>query len=157
MPEALKEFMRNVSSFWRSLSTPKRIALIALTTVVAIGAWVVPQVASQKRMVPLYSRVEAEDAAKIVEELEKKKIPYELGVGGTSVLVPEDQLYELRLQMASQGLPKGGSVGFELFDKNQFGATEFEQHVSLRRPKPHSRSPDRRSPHNAPGTRRRAD
>ncbi len=133
MPEGLKEFLSNIAGFWRSLSTPKRIALIALTTIVALGAWFLPQVASRQRMVPLYSRVEAEDAAKMVEELDKRKIPYELGAGGTSVLVPEDQLYELRLQMASQGLPKGGSVGFELFDKNQFGATEFEQHVSLRR------------------------
>ncbi len=133
MPNGLKEFFNSLAALWRSLSTPKRVALIALTTVVMVGAWVIPKVASRDRMVPLYSRVEAEDAAKIVEELEKKKVPYELGIGGTSVLVPEDQLYELRLQMASQGLPKGGSVGFELFDKNQFGATEFEQHVSLRR------------------------
>lgn len=133
MPDGLKEFFKNVAAFRRGLSTPKRIALVLLTSMVLGTALIAPHMASKPRMVPLYARVEAEDAAKIVEELEKKQIPYELAAGGTSVLVPEENLYELRLQMASQGLPKGGSVGFELFDKNQFGATEFEQQVSLRR------------------------
>lgn len=133
MPEGLKEFLASVAAFWNSLSNSKRVALILLSSIVLVGAMVLPQVASQQRLVPLYSRLEAEDAAKIVEELDKKQIPYKLTAGGTSVLVPEDQLYELRLAMAGQGLPKGSAVGFELFDENQFGATEFEQQVSLRR------------------------
>jgi len=133
MPNGLKEFMKSAAAFWRSLSNPKRFALVLLTSIVLVGVVVLPRLASQKRMVPLYGRMEAEDAAKVVETLEQQKIPYELGVGGTTVLVPEDQLYELRLDMAAAGLPKGNSVGFELFDKNQFGATEFEQQVSLRR------------------------
>ena len=133
MPNGLKEFLASAAAFWRSLSNPKRFALILLTSIVLVGAIVFPKIASQERMVPLYSRVEAEDAAKIVEKLTQAQVPHELAAGGTTILVPENQLYELRLQMASEGLPQGGSVGFELFDKNQFGATEFEQQVSLRR------------------------
>src|SRR5690606_18501595 len=88
---------------------------------------------SSRAMVPLYSNLEPEDAAKVVEKLEQSGVPYELRASVSTVLVPEERLYKLRLDMASEGLPKGSSVGFELFDKSQFGATEFEQHVNLRR------------------------
>ncbi len=129
----IKEFLASAVAFWRSLSNSKRIALVLLTALVLAGVLIFPKIAGKGRLVPLYTRLAPADAAAIVESLDQQKIPYELSSAGATILVPEDRLYNLRLQMASEGLPKGASVGFELFDKSQFGATEFEQHISLRR------------------------
>lgn len=133
MPDGLKEFSNQVANFWRGLSNPKRFALVVLTSLVLVSVAVVSVLGSRKHLVPLYSGMDPKDAASIVEKLDAQKIPYELASGGTTVLVPEENLHRLRLEMASQGLPKGSAVGFELFDKSQFGATEFEQQVNLRR------------------------
>jgi len=133
MPQGLQDFFKQLSSFWGSLSNAKRLALVTLTSAVLVGALLFPVLVGQPKMVPLYSGMETEDASAVVQKLESLKIPYELRADGTTILVPEEQLYKLRLDMASAGLPKGGSIGFELFDQNQFGATEFEQQVSLRR------------------------
>ncbi|MCH2110506.1 MAG: flagellar M-ring protein FliF [Polyangiaceae bacterium] len=133
MSRNFQDFFASSRQFWASLSTPKRLALVLLSTLALAGTLIFPRLASQERMVPLYRQMEPEDAAEVVEKLKTSKTPYELSAGGTTVLVPEESLYALRLEMAKEGLPHGGSVGFELFDKNQFGATEFEQHVNLRR------------------------
>lgn len=133
MPEGLREFIKNLQTFWNGLGNGKRIALVLATTSVLLLALLLPNLSGSRSMVPLYSNLEAEDAAKVVEKLEAAGVPYELRGSGSTVLVPEERLYKLRLEMASEGLPKGSSVGFELFDKSQFGATEFEQHVNLKR------------------------
>lgn len=133
MPEGLREFIKQLGTFWNGLGNGKRIALVLATTSVLLLALLVPNLSGSGSMVPLYSSLEPEDAAKVVEKLEAAGVPYELRSSGSMILVPEERLYKLRLEMASEGLPKGSSVGFELFDKSQFGATEFEQHVNLKR------------------------
>ncbi|MBW2096481.1 MAG: flagellar M-ring protein FliF, partial [Deltaproteobacteria bacterium] len=75
----------------------------------------------------LFSNLDATDASRITEKLKSKKIPFQLEDGGRAIMVPENQVYQLRLEMASQGLPKGRNVGFEVFDKLPFGTTEFVQ------------------------------
>lgn len=133
MPEGLRDFTNQLRTFWDGLNNTKRIALVLATTSVLLLALLLPTLSGSRAMVPLYSNLEPEDAAKVVEKLEQSGVPYELRASGSIVLVPEERLYKLRLEMASEGLPKGSSVGFELFDKSQFGATEFEQHVNLKR------------------------
>lgn len=81
----------------------------------------------------LYSDMDAEAAATIVTRLKNEKIPYQLDAGGRAVRVPADRVDELRLDLASQGLPSSGRIGFEIFDRTQFGATEFLEHVNYRR------------------------
>ncbi len=75
----------------------------------------------------LFSNLSATDASRIADQLKSKKIPFQLENGGRAITVPEDQVYQLRLDMASAGLPKGQNVGFEVFDKLPFGTTEFVQ------------------------------
>jgi len=81
----------------------------------------------------LFSRLDPEDAARIVEILKQDKIPYELQANGTAVLVPHDKVYDLRLRLASSGIPRGGGVGFEIFDTNSLGTTEFVQKLNYQR------------------------
>ena len=76
----------------------------------------------------------AEDAGSIVDKLKEKKVPFEVNKAGDAVSVPDDKVAELRLELATAGLPRGGGVGFEIFDqKMKFGATEFEQQLNYRR------------------------
>ncbi|MEO5340455.1 MAG: flagellar M-ring protein FliF [Magnetococcus sp. MYC-9] len=83
----------------------------------------------------LFSGLPQEEAGRIVEQLNKMKVPYQIGPGGTSVDVPADRVYDLRLELATQGLPKqGNGVGFELFDKgNLVGMTDFVQRMNYQR------------------------
>lgn len=80
----------------------------------------------------LYSNLSEEDAGRILQELQEKKIPYQVGAGG-SILVASDKVYDVRLQLASQGLPQGGGVGFEIFDNSNFTTSEFVQKLNFRR------------------------
>ncbi len=81
----------------------------------------------------LYSSLSQEDAASIAGKLREYKTPFRLDGSGTTVLVPADSLYEIRLKLAGDGLPQGGGVGFEVFDRTGFGMTEFLQKVNFRR------------------------
>ena len=76
----------------------------------------------------LYSNLTQEDAGQAIAKLKEMKVPYK--VDGNSISVPADKVYELRLELASQGIPQGGGIGYEIFDKNQFGVTEFVQRLN---------------------------
>ena len=81
----------------------------------------------------LFSQLERDDAAALVAKLRELKVPYRLRDEGAAIDVPEARVHELRLELASAGLPRGGGVGFESFDRMRLGATEFEQRVLYRR------------------------
>ncbi len=133
MPESVQSFLRQVSAFWKGLPTPKRIALLVATIgslVLGLGVVVYE---SHERYAFLFTELSTEDTAAVVEKLKTQQVPYRLDASGTRIEVPEDRVHELRLELASAGLPRGGGVGFEIFDKSQLGSTEFEQQVNLRR------------------------
>jgi len=81
----------------------------------------------------LFSNLTPEDAGAIAEKLKAQKVPYELEAGGTTISVPKANVYDLRLSLASQGLPKGGGIGFEVFDRQSLGTTEFVQRLNYQR------------------------
>lgn len=81
----------------------------------------------------LFSDMEPDAAAHVVEQLKAQEVPYQIDGGGRSLRVPASQVDELRLQFASTGLPSSGRIGFEIFDRTQFGATEFLEQVNYRR------------------------
>jgi len=81
----------------------------------------------------LYSRLDSQDAGQIIEKLKEQKTPYQLADGGTTIRVPGERLYDIRLVLASQGLPRGGGVGFEVFDSTKLGMTEFVQNINYQR------------------------
>ena len=81
----------------------------------------------------LFTGMSPEDAAAIVQKLKESGVEHRISENGTSVLVPEAKVDELRLEMAGAGLPKTGRIGFELFDRNNLGITDFTEHVNYRR------------------------
>jgi flagellar M-ring protein FliF len=81
----------------------------------------------------LYSNLSERDGGEVIGALAQLDVPYRVGEGGGVVLVPAGQVYELRLKLAAQGLPKGGAVGFELMDGQKFGISQFAEQVNYQR------------------------
>lgn len=80
----------------------------------------------------LYGELDTGDSSKIIAKLETMGIPFELRAGGRQVMVPSDRVLRLRMSMAEEGLPNGGSIGYEIFDRSEsFGTTNFVQNVNL--------------------------
>ena len=107
------------------------IAIVALT--VLGGFFLLLFLSGRTTYSPIFSNLSEEDTAAIVQKLREDKVPYRLTNGGRTIECPEEQLYDVRLNLASAGLPQGGGIGFELFDRKAFGATEFVQRVNLQR------------------------
>ena len=83
------------------------------------------------RMALLYSELDAREAGQIIEVLDRQKIAHQLGAGGTQILVPADQVARLRVTLAREGLPSGGSIGYELLDRGDgITASQFQQKMS---------------------------
>lgn len=128
----LNKRLDELRAVWERLPKPAR-AMLVLIVVIAVGAAVALGVQDRTNEQVLFSGLTQQDAAAIVEHLKSKKVPFSLRADGGTILVPREQVDELRLELASQGIPVGGGVGFELFDQQRFGMTEFEERVSLGR------------------------
>jgi len=116
-----------------NLTVRQRITIVVVAIAVGVGIYSLVQWRKEDDFRPLFTNLSAEDAAGIVQKLKESGADYRLPENGGSVLVPSARLAELRLTMASIGLPKSGRIGFELFDKVNLGATEFTEHVNYRR------------------------
>jgi flagellar M-ring protein FliF len=116
-----------------NLTARQRITILVVAIAVCAGLYSMVQWRREADFRPLFTGLSAEDAAGIVQKLKESGAEYRLPESGGSVLVPSTRLAELRLTMASIGLPKSGRIGFELFDKVNLGATEFTEHVNYRR------------------------
>lgn len=126
-----------LSNFWRTFSelTPiRKMSLLLVALLTLGGIWLMVNFSNRTDYRVLFANLSAEDAGSIVDKLKEKKVLYELNSSGDTVSVPADKVAELRLELATTGLPRGGGVGFEIFDqKMKFGATEFEQQLNYRR------------------------
>ncbi len=108
------------------------IILLALAGSVA-GLIAVTLWTQQPDMQVLFANLATDDAAAIIDKLKDGKVPYETTNGGTTILVPNAQVHDLRLELAGQGLPHGGGVGYEIFDRSTLGMSDFVQKLNYRR------------------------
>ena len=111
---------------------PKPVLLGAAAAVVALIIAAVMWSSEPKYKV-LFSNLDDRDGGAIVTALGTMNVPYRYNETGTALLVPADRVYDARLQLASQGLPRGGSVGFELMDNARFGASQFAEQINYQR------------------------
>ena len=102
------------------LSNVQKMALSALVVALVIGIGLATWFANDRDMVPLYTNVDDAQAGRITDDLKQRGIEFKMGQGGTAILVPADEVYELRLSLASSGISGASSVGYELIDQNQF-------------------------------------
>jgi flagellar M-ring protein FliF len=123
--------MNQIRKLLASLTFRQQVSIGAAVLVVGIGLWQLSSWNRERDFRPLYANLAAEDAGEVIAKLKTDNIEYR--VDDSAIRVPSDKVAEVRLRMASAGLPKTGRIGFELFDKSNFGLTEFAEQVNYRR------------------------
>jgi hypothetical protein len=123
--------VQGLTEFLKSLGAA-RMAAMAAVTVALVGFFAILILrVTAPQMTPLFTDLSFEDSAAIVTDLERQGIAYEIKNDGGVLLVPKDQVPRLRMKLAEAGLPKGGGVGYEIFDKSDaLGATSFVQNIN---------------------------
>src|SRR5271154_6343888 len=125
--------MEQLKKLLLSLTTMQRVTIVFCAVAMVAGVVWFSHWQQEAGMRPLFSALSPEDASAMVQKLREGGVVYKVGENGTSLLVPEARVAELRLEMAGLGLPKTGRIGFEIFDKTNFGMTDFAEHVNYRR------------------------
>lgn len=123
--------MQGLITFVKTLG-PARIAAMGAVTAALIGffAFVILRVTAPV-MTPLFTDLSLEDSSAIIKDLERQSVPYEIKNDGAIILVPRDRVGRLRMKLAEGGLPKGGGIGYEIFDKSDaLGTTSFVQNIN---------------------------
>lgn len=129
----MNDMRQGIVGYFRSLTMSQRISLGGTVIFIALGMMLLFRWATKPDYALLYSNLDLKEADQIVESLRAQNIPYKLTSGGSSVLVPSKDVYEWRMKLASQGLPSSGNVGYEVFDNNDIGVSDFVQEVNYRR------------------------
>ncbi len=131
--DALRKLLLDLTQRYQALPSVQRALLTAVggAGVLALAFWVFMGTSSDYGV--LFSNLAQDDAAAITGKLKSKKVPYRLDAGGGTILVPRSEVYEMRLFLAGEGVPRGGGVGFELFDRQGLGTTDFVQRLNYQR------------------------
>ncbi|MDH5542309.1 MAG: flagellar basal-body MS-ring/collar protein FliF [Nitrospinota bacterium] len=127
--EALLAFIR----VFNGLPIGKRIALSAVGVFMIVGILLTAYLSGGDNYTLLYSNLSQEDTLAVTEKLKERLVPFRLDNGGKVIMVSTKNIYQLRLELAGEGIPSGGGIGFELFDQSTFGMTEFIQNLNFRR------------------------
>ena len=125
--------MSELTKLWKKLTWPQRVWIFVAALAVAGAVTWFSRWNEERDFKPLYSNLSAEDAGGLATKLKEGGIDYRLGDGGATILVTSARVAEARLAMAAQGLPKSGRIGYELFDKANFGASDFAEQVNYHR------------------------
>lgn len=129
----MKNFTQSLFDLWKQLGLNQRVSLVVAAIAVFGGIAGVVMWSQRPDMQLLYARMGDKDAAAVISQLQTQNIPHEVTAGGTAVMVPSDQVYKLRMDLAAKGIPSGEGVGFEIFDKGQFGLSDFVQRTNYLR------------------------
>ena len=126
--DKIKAMAMQLLTIWQQLGLNQKVTVAASGLLVAGALSVVVFFTSKTDFALLYGNMDSKSAGEIITVLEEQNIPYEAGAGGTSIMVPREKVYSLRMTLASRGLPKAGDVGWELFDnKNTVSMSDFVQ------------------------------
>ena len=123
--------MQSLVAFLKGLGAARLAAMVAVTAaLIGFFAFVIMRVTTPQ-LTTLFTDLSVEDSSSIVKELERQAIPFELRNDGAVIMVPKDKVTRLRMKLAEGGMPKGGGVGYEIFDKSDaLGTTSFVQNIN---------------------------
>jgi flagellar M-ring protein FliF len=131
--EYLRQLLDQFKAAWQRFSPIQKSLVVAVPLLLLAGLLVLATWTNQPKYRPLYTNLNSKDAGAIITKLKESNVPYSIDGNGSVISVPSANLYETRLNLASQGLPSGGGVGFEVFDKTSFGITDFTQQINYQR------------------------
>ncbi|NJD68870.1 MAG: flagellar M-ring protein FliF [Candidatus Methylomirabilota bacterium] len=133
MPDAITKIVESFKQVWDGLGLAGRATIILVGGgAIAALLWITLST-HRPDMTTLFSQLNPADAGAIVDELKGSKVAYRVVDGGTRILVPSNVVHETRLHLATRGLPQGGGVGFEIFDRTTLGTTDFVQRLNYQR------------------------
>jgi flagellar M-ring protein FliF len=127
----MSEFGQQFKQFWGELGINQRVSILLSCLGIFVVMGGILYVSSQPRMELLYGRLDSQDVPDVVAVIKKMNIPFE--VQGSSIMVPSDKVASLRMEIASAGAITGGSVGYEIFDQNNFGISDYAQKTNGKR------------------------
>lgn len=133
MPQAVTNVFQRIGRAIAGFSLAQRTIAIIGVAVLALGIFALSSWLARPTLTPLFSGLSASDANAVVEQLRSASVPYELGGGGSTVLVPEEDVYDQRLAAAAAGLPTSSSGGYSLLDDMGVTTSEFQQSVTYKR------------------------
>lgn len=125
--------MESIKASFEAMDSKARMGLIIGAAVILLGAVTALWWVFSPRDSLLFGNLREADAAEISSALDEWKVPHTFTEDGSGILVDESQLHSVRMRLVSAGIPKGGHVGYELFDDNEFGVTEFAQRINYQR------------------------
>lgn len=133
MEEYVTKILGQIKEFFKALSPAKKAAVLGTSIAISVSIVLLFGWASKTDYIPLMTNLTPEDSTNIIRVLRDKHIPFKIDQNGKVVSIPSESLYELRLELATMGLPQSSVVGYELFDKQTLGATSFVQKVNRKR------------------------
>jgi len=127
----MKERFGRLAEVWNNLPSGRKFSLgAAVIGILLLSGAILAFSGSSKSMRMLVSGADAKDLGEVLDVIKANKIEFEYGASGDSILVPEDQVANLRMELAMKGLPKSGDVGYEIFDEGNFGISDFVQRTN---------------------------
>jgi len=126
-------FSESLINNFQALTLGQRIGVVVVLALAIATIPMLMMLGKEPELVVLFSQLDSEDTRAIIQELGKQGVTYEVGEGGNTIQVPAERVHELRLQLASVGLPESAGVGFEIFDRTGIGVTPFTQQMNYRR------------------------
>ena len=126
-------FSESLFNNFQALTLGQRIGVVVVLALAIATIPMLMMLGKEPELVVLFSQLDSEDTRAIIQELGKQGVSYEVGEGGNTIQVPAERVHELRLQLASVGLPESAGVGFEIFDRTGLGVTPFTQQMNYRR------------------------
>ena len=122
-----------IKDFWGRINLSQRLIVAGMAALLVTVFFIMILAMNRSNMQSLYTNLSAEDANRVVKTLQAQKIKYELAENGSVIMVPEDQVYQLRIQIAGEGSLVGQGIGFEIFDEVKVGLTDFAQKINYQR------------------------
>lgn len=133
MKKFLLEALSQLKKIWGNFAGWQKVGVALVGLFFIVGVIYLTMIGTRAEFGVLFANLAEQDAAVIISKLKEAKVPYRLENAGATIQVPSSQVYELRLQLASEGLPQSGIVGYEIFDKTNVGITEFVQKLNYKR------------------------
>ena len=133
MNNGLTQIGNQLQNIWKQLGGGQRLTLIVAAFAVIVGLSALVLWSGRPDYALLYGKLDDGESAKVIAALTESGVPYQASRGGGSISVPSDKVYQMRMQLASKGIPRGEGVGFEIFDKPNFGISDFVQRANYLR------------------------
>ncbi len=129
----MKQVLEQLSLIWRELGLNQRVSIVLAGLAVIGGLAGILLWANRPQMKLLYGGLPEKEAGEVVAALQDAGVEFEIGAGGRSIYVSADQVYKARMDLAAKGLPNADGVGFEIFDRTNFGISDFVQRTNYSR------------------------